>query len=114
MTYTMRAGLTASVLATGAFAHSGVEDTRPADESTVSSVEVIELRFDDPMRVTALTLTGPGGTTEIERESGMDAATEVRALPPEGLPAGAYRVEWRGLSADGHPMQGAFGFTILD
>jgi methionine-rich copper-binding protein CopC len=25
---------------------------------------------------------------------------------------GIYRIEWRGLGADGHAMQGAFTFTV--
>jgi methionine-rich copper-binding protein CopC len=50
----------------------------------------------------------------IERETGMDAVTEFRAIPPADLPAGAYTVDWRGLASDGHPMQGTFGFTITN
>ncbi|WP_370399769.1 copper resistance CopC family protein [Sulfitobacter sp. JB4-11] len=100
--------------ATSAWAHSKAEETTPANEATVASVEVIEMRFDDPMRVTAITLTGPDGEVDIERETGMDAVTEFRALPPADLPDGAYTVDWRGLSSDGHPMQGNFGFSVAD
>lgn len=100
--------------ASGAWAHSKAEETTPASEATVASVEVIEMRFDDPMRVTAITLTGPDGEVDIERETGMDAVTEFRALPPADLPDGAYTVDWRGLSLDGHPMQGNFGFSVAD
>ena len=77
-------------------------------------VEVIELRFDDPMRVTAITLTGPDGDVEIMHETRLDPVTEFRAMPPESMPAGAYSVDWRGLSADGHPMQGTFSSTVAD
>lgn len=104
----------ATFLATAATAHSGVENTNPARDATVQTVEVIEMHFDEPMRVTSITLTGQGGEVTIERETGMDAVTEFRALPPADLPAGAYTVDWRGLSSDGHPMQGTFGFTVAD
>jgi len=67
---------------TGALAHSKAEQTTPANEATIEEVEAIEMRFDDPMRVTAITLTGPDGDVSIERETGMDAVTEFRALPP--------------------------------
>ena len=100
--------------ATGAWAHAKAEETTPANEATVASVEAIEMRFDDPMRVIAITLTGPDGEVDIERETGMDAVTEFRALPPADLPDVAYTVDWRGLSADGHPMQGTFGFKVAD
>ncbi|MFK7763030.1 MAG: copper resistance protein CopC [Roseobacter sp.] len=108
------AGLSAAVLATGAIAHSKAEDTTPANEAIVDTLEAIEMRFDDPMRVTAITVTGADGHVAVERETGMDALTEFRAIPPADLPAGAYTVDWRGLASDGHPMQGTFGFTISD
>ncbi|PUB08238.1 copper resistance CopC family protein [Yoonia sediminilitoris] len=108
------AGLITATLTTSALAHSKAEKTTPANEASVETVEAIEMRFDDPMRVTAITLTGPDGEVQIERETGMDAVTEFRALPPNDLPAGAYAVDWRGLSADGHPMQGTFGFTVSE
>lgn len=101
-------------MASAALAHSKAEDTTPANEAIVETVEVIEMRFDDPMRVTAIALTGPDGELEITRETGLDPVTEFRAMPPEELPAGAYRVDWRGLSSDGHPMQGSFDFTVAD
>ena len=99
---------------TGALAHSKAEQTTPANEATVAEVDAIEMRFDDPMRVTAITMTGPDGEVDVERETGMDAVTEFRAIPPIDLPIGTYTVDWRGLSADGHPMQGTFGFTVAD
>lgn len=106
--------LTLAATATGALAHSKTEQTRPADNAIVAAVEVIEMRFDQPMRVTAITLTGPDGNVSIARETGMDAVTEFRAQPTDVLPNGAYTVDWRGLASDGHPMQGSFGFTVAD
>ena len=100
--------------ATTAHAHSGAETTTPADGATVEAVEAIEIRFDNPMRVTAIGLRGPDGELDAERETGLDPVTEFRAMPVIQLPAGDYSVEWRGLSADGHPMQGTFGFTVAD
>ena len=108
------AGLTLVITATSAWAHSKAEETLPADAAIVAAVDVIEMRFDDPMRVTAFTMTGPDGDVEIERETGMDPVTLFRAMPPLDLPDGGYSVEWRGLSADGHPMQGSFGFTVAN
>jgi hypothetical protein len=100
--------------ATAALAHSKAEDTTPANEATVETVEVIELRFDDPMRVTAIALTGPDGDLEITRETGLDPVTEFRAMPTEDMPVGEYTVDWHSLSSDGHPMQGSFDFTVAD
>ena len=93
-------------------AHSEAETTTPADGAIVRTVEAIEIRFDDPMRVTRVVLTGPDGDVPLERESGLEPVTLMRALPAVDLAPGDFSVEWRGLSADGHPMQGGFGFTI--
>ena len=100
--------------ATAALAHSKPEQTTPAAGATVEMVRTIELRFNDPMRITEITLTGPDGELEITREIGLDPVTEFRAKPPENMPAGAYTIDWRGLSADGHPMLGTFEFTVAN
>jgi methionine-rich copper-binding protein CopC len=34
------------------------------------------------------------------------------SLPMHDMGKGAYVVEWRGLSADGHALNGAFSFTV--
>lgn len=39
--------------------------------------------------------------------------TLVTRLPVERLAAGSYTVHWRTASADGHPMEGRFAFTIV-
>lgn len=112
MKNTIFAAFVLTTMATGAFAHAKAENTTPANQATVDTVEVIEMRFDDPMRVTAISLTGPDGEVEVERETGMDAVTEFKAVPPADLAAGAYTVDWRALSPDGHPMQGSFNFNV--
>jgi methionine-rich copper-binding protein CopC len=114
MTRIILALVVALATATVALAHSKTEATTPADGATVQTVQAIEMRFDDPMRVTAITLTGPDGEMDITRETGLDPVTEFRALPVGAMPTGAYTVEWRALAADGHPMQGSFDFTVAD
>ncbi len=102
------------LLPTVVFGHSKAEQTTPENNTTVALVETIEIRFDDPMRVTAISLTGPEGEVEIERETGLDPVTEFRASPAASMGSGVYQVDWRGLAADGHPMQGSFSFTLSD
>ena len=72
------------------------------------------MRFDDPMRVVTVTLSSSDGVVEIERQTGMEPATEFRAAPSQDLPPGTYRLDWRGMAADGHPMQGGFSFTVAE
>jgi len=43
----------------------------------------------------------------------MQSVSDFTAQPPE-LSAGQYKITWRGLATDGHPMQGEFGFEISE
>ena len=99
---------------TGAWAHSKSETTEPADGATVGAVETIAIRFDAPMRVTMIRLTRDGEEAAVERETGMEPVTRFVAKPGDDLAPGTYRVEWRGLAADGHPMDGTFSFTLSE
>lgn len=108
------ASVCAAVLPILALAHSKVETSSPADGAVVTTVEVLELRFDHPIRITAMTLSGPGGVVVVDRETGTEPVTVFRAAPAEPLTVGDYHVDWRGLSTDGHPMQGTFRFTVSD
>ncbi|WP_281968004.1 copper resistance CopC family protein [Roseovarius nanhaiticus] len=114
MKQTLLAGIALAFTATGAAAHSKAKETLPADAATVASVPFIEMRFNDAMRITVILMSGPDGEVELTRETGMDPVTEFRALPPRELPDGAYEVNWRGMSSDGHPMQGSFAFEIAN
>lgn len=94
-------------------AHSQKQATRPADGAVLNaSPEMIGMTFDMPMRVTLLSLSDQDATEHVlTRTDNMQPVSEVTASPPV-LPAGRYKVEWRGLAEDGHPMQGTFGFEI--
>lgn len=94
-------------------AHSKKEGTQPADGAVLNaSPAAITMQFDMPMRVTLISLTDQDGTAhDLTRTDNMQPVSEFSATPP-ALPTGTYTVQWRGLAADGHPMQGAFGFEI--
>lgn len=94
-------------------AHSKKEATEPADGAILEmSPSAISMRFDMPMRVTLISLTDQDGAAhDVVRRDNMQPVSEFSAAPP-ALPAGQYKVEWRGLAADGHPMQGTFSFEI--
>lgn len=99
-----------------ASAHSKGETTVPRDGATLAAApERVAMTFDMPMRITLIALRdGNGQDYELEREDGMQPVTRFEAVPPAELPPGTYTVEWRGLAADGHPMQGTFSFRIED
>ena len=96
-------------------AHSKKEATEPADGAVLlASPPAISMRFDMPMRVTLISLTDQDGAAhDVMRSDNMQPVSEFSAELP-ALPAGQYKVDWRGLAADGHPMQGTFNFEISD
>ena len=108
-------GVAAFTLSLGeaALAHSRAETTVPANGEVVAAAPaVIAISFDKPVRITLIELTDTDGDAfPLERTDGMAPVTRFEATPP-ALPAGAYSVEWRGLSEDGHAMSGRFSFEI--
>jgi methionine-rich copper-binding protein CopC len=67
------------------------------------------------MRVTSLRLFDEAGRERPlrrEGERGAAAAVEARAGLPDPLPPGAYRLEYRGLSGDGHVGGGVVRFRV--
>ena len=102
----------AVALAGPAFAHSKAEVSTPSDGATVEAVPEIGMSFDKPMRIVSILLTREGEAVRLEERTGMAMTTDFTAAPADALAPGDYEVEWRGMSEDGHPMQGGFGFTV--
>ena len=98
-----------------AAAHSGLHASEPADGAVLRTAPpAVVLAFMEPMRVTSLRLLDEAGRERpLRREGERTAATrEARAAVQGTLPPGAYRIEWRGASADGHVGGGAVSLRI--
>ena len=116
LTATLAAAVLATVgLAIGAspaWAHNVLKSTSPEDKATVAHApSSVVLTFDEPAIAigTKLVVTGPTGPVQVGAPQLVDN-TVTQNLQP-GAPAGAYTVEWRITSADGHPISGVFAFT---
>ena len=96
-------------------AHSSKEATHPTDGAVLTtSPDKVGMTFDKPMRVTLISLTDQHGTRyDLTRTDNMQPVKAFDAAPP-ALPKGSYKVEWRGLAEDGHPMQGTFSFEVTE
>lgn len=113
---TVLAGLAFAGLATPAFAHNGLIDSNPKNGVSVEQGPgQIELTFDQPVqdgnRFNAIAVVGPG---DGHWESGAATVSGNRVHAPVRPlgPAGEYRIGWRVLSADGHPVSGELKFTL--
>ncbi|WP_338907424.1 copper resistance CopC/CopD family protein [Streptomyces nigra] len=100
-----------------ASAHAALRTTDPEDGAVLKSApRVLTLTFtesvgllDDSFRV----LDPDGRRLRAgEPEHGPDGADTARVTLPEGLEQGTYTVAWRVVSADSHPVSGAFTFSV--
>jgi methionine-rich copper-binding protein CopC len=99
--------------APAALAHSELRGSDPAEGARLARAPAtLELRFNEPVQVTSVTLSdGAGGTVRVP----LPADTTPRAVHRLTAPAladGAWRLEWRAISADGHPVRGTVRFAI--
>ncbi|MGN8245067.1 copper resistance CopC family protein [Cellulomonas soli] len=111
-------GLSAIVslaVAAPATAHDQLLSTSPADGEVLTvapSQLTLEFSADVLDLSTAVVLT-PAGGTPTDLVTSIDGPTVTAALPAD-LPSGTYTVAWRVVSADGHPIEGTFGYVVDD
>ncbi len=99
--------------ATSASAHSGLTSSTPADGSVISEAPAsISFTFDEELLPDAdsISLNAADGTNVISAKVQPTGNTVELPLPAD-LQAGEYQAAYRVVSADGHPVTGAIGFT---
>ena len=109
------AALFAAAFGGRASAHSAIAQSDPAEGAVLpASPPAVALAFTEPMRVTSLKLVGEAGRETPLRPEGeaKGMVQRVRAAVPQPLAPGAYRVEFRGASADGHVGGGTLRFRV--
>ncbi|MEN3613799.1 copper resistance CopC family protein [Plantactinospora sp. ZYX-F-223] len=96
-----------------AAAHAQLLGSDPRADSTVTTqLDEITLTFNELVRgnFSTVVVTGPDG---VRHGAGQPRAVDKRVhLPVEPVRSGSYRVAYRVVSADGHPIQGQFRFTV--
>ena len=93
--------------------HIRLESSVPADGDTVPAPENIRLLFNLPVNpaLSHVRLVGANETEwTLPVELGEQPELLVATVP--ALSSGAYRVEWRVVSSDGHPVSGEFVFHV--
>jgi copper resistance protein C len=96
-----------------AWAHSRLLHTDPADGSVVRApVSAVTLTFNEMVkqRFTTVVVAGPGGVPFSD--GGVRVVDDNVTQRVHPLRSGTYTVAWRAVSADGHPVQGEFRFTV--
>ncbi|WP_066625539.1 copper homeostasis periplasmic binding protein CopC [Brevundimonas vesicularis] len=103
-----------SLFASQADAHARLVSATPAAGSTVSAPRTITLTFSERMvpAFSGFDVVNAAGATIPVRTQVSDDGKTVSGAPARALPAGAYTVNWRVASPDGHRMTGTTNFVV--
>ena len=96
-----------------ASAHAGLVSSNPASRAELDAMPAeIRLTFNEDMnRPSYVTVTAPDGSVLAEGEGAVEGPEVVQSVDDPGQ-AGTYRVDYRVISADGHPVEGALEFDV--
>lgn len=97
-------------------AHANLVGSSPSAGSKASAPpERVELRFNEPVdaEFNPVVVRDSEGDRVDEADARVDSEdARVVLTTLEGLPEGAYTVEWRITSIDGHVVEGRYGFAV--
>ncbi len=104
--------LVAGLAATPAAAHASLVSSSPPDGAAVATPPTeVELVFDEDVgKPSIITVTGPDGIQVVDGPIQIQKASAIQPL--QTLTAvGLYKIAYRVVSADGHPVSGQLTFT---
>ena len=108
--------LIALVAVAPAGAHAVLTETQPANGTVLETwPDRVLLRFNEPVDASLGALRvydSDANRVDSGRTSRPDAQTVVIELDDRPLARGTYTVAWRIVSADSHPLHGAFVFSV--
>ena len=110
------AGLALGASAAPAFAHASLESTVPSAGTLLKeSPSRIDLSFSEPISVSpeaVRIIATSGETVKTVPASGVPGSPGLMRQRVPVLDNGTYVVTWRIVSADAHPIRGAFTFSV--
>jgi copper transport protein len=99
-----------------AAAHASLLGTQPAPSSTLGSPpSSVTLNFGEPVQVTpqGINVLGPDGSTVDDESAGhVGGRSDTVGVAIKAQGQGTYTVSWHVVSADSHPVSGAFTFSV--
>lgn len=105
----------ALALPTTAFGHAALVRTAPEASRTLNaSPAQVTLAYTEPVdaRFSIVSVTDVEGRQVTTGSPRHGPRTDTLVTPVRRLPQGWYLVFWRVISADGHPVRGAFTFAV--
>jgi methionine-rich copper-binding protein CopC len=113
-TAALGAVLAAGVAAVPALAHAPVIGTFPKNNTTVSNVRTVNVRFGEAVVTGLISVKRADGSTVPAKASGLQPSNKarLRATFASKLSSGRYTVSWRARADDGHSERGTFRFRV--
>ncbi|HJW68816.1 MAG TPA: copper resistance protein CopC [Candidatus Binatia bacterium] len=108
--------MAALVLPASAWAHAALLQTVPLASRTINTAPTeVRLRYSEPVepRFAIVSVTDAAGRQVTDgNPSTAPGSPQTLVTPLRRVPEGWYLVFWRVISADGHPVRGAFTFAV--
>lgn len=112
--------LVLTLASAAAFAHPKLLSSSPAEGAEVDAPQKIELQFSENLvkqfSGATLTMTAmPGVEGSMKAPASVSGAADPKTMvitPTQPLTTGTYRVDWRAVSSDTHPITGNFSFKV--
>lgn len=116
------AAATAMLWSTAVLAHPKLLASTPAADSEVESPARVELKFNEKLvtqfsgaKLVMTEMPGMSGHGPMPMAVTVSASEDPNTMlltPKQPLPAGTYRVDWRAVSSDTHPVTGNVTFKV--
>lgn len=102
-----------ALAATAVWAHTELTGSMPAEKATVNApVKEIMLKFEEPVRLTALSLADSSGAKKALAAVPKEDAAQFEIAVRDELAPGAYVATWRAVGDDTHVVTGQIHFTV--
>lgn len=104
-------GTALAMSAAPASAHATLTGSSPEKDSAVASPAEIVLTYSDPVRLPRVVVTD-GSDKQYQAGEPRAVDNKVTQAVNGSMPNGEYKVGWRVVSSDGHPVSGTYTFTV--
>ena len=103
-----------TAVASVADAHARLVSSTPAANATVAAPRSLTLTFSERMApaFSSFDVVNAAGAKATLRTAVSEDGRSITGTPARPLAAGAYVVNWRIASSDGHRMTGSYAFTV--
>ncbi len=106
--------LLATAVASPAAAHTDLVSSSPDNGATLDTPpDQITLKFAEAVLSSGAQIVAKSADgTKVDLGPAEVSGAKVTAVWPADAADGAYKVSWRVAGADGHPLDGTFGFSV--